>query len=243
MESISEYAKNGGSLSDLRKRIGDLGLTVESAIGFAEWIVDDDAKRAKGMERARNEMDMIAQIGGKRVAAPPAGANNSPGLDPLKAAERYRALLEAGDQIGIVPQLELWGFSQCLHRLSECAMVAIETGHPKACILVDVFHLYKGGSDHRGLGLLSANAVHVLHMNDYPAEPPREKINDSFRIYPGDGVAPVPDILRLLRASGGQKVLSLELFSRKYWEQDPLEVAKAGLEKMKLAAAKAMTEQ
>jgi 2-keto-myo-inositol isomerase len=31
--------------SDLKKRISDCGLTVESAIGFAEWIVDDDARR------------------------------------------------------------------------------------------------------------------------------------------------------------------------------------------------------
>src|ERR1041384_7787926 len=34
VESVSEYVKNGGSLPDLRKRIADSGLTVESAIGF-----------------------------------------------------------------------------------------------------------------------------------------------------------------------------------------------------------------
>jgi 2-keto-myo-inositol isomerase len=241
VDSIAEYSKNGGALSDLKKRIADLGLTVEGAIAFPEWIVDDDARRAKGLEQAKREMDLVAQIGGKRMAVPPAGANNNPGLDPLKAAERYRALLDVGDQIGLIPELELWGFSQCLHRLSECAMVAIQTGHPKACILVDVFHLYKGGSDYHGLALLSANAVQVLHMNDYPAEPPREKIDDKYRCYPGDGIAPIPEILRILRAAGGQKVLSLELFSRKYWEQDPLEVAKTGLEKMKAVATRALS--
>jgi sugar phosphate isomerase/epimerase len=146
-------------------------------------------------------------------------------------------LLEAGDGAGVVPELELWGFSQNLHRLSECAMVAIQTGHPKACILADVFHLYKGGSDYHGLSLLGPRAVQVLHMNDYPADPSRESIDDKFRVYPGDGVAPLVDILRTLRNTGGQKVLSLELFSRKFWEQDALEVAKAGLAKMKAVAA------
>jgi 2-keto-myo-inositol isomerase len=240
VESISEYSRNGGSLADLRKRIADAGLTVEGAIAFSEWIVDDDAKRAKALERAKTEMDLVAQIGGKRIAAPPAGANNAPNLDLFKVAERYRALLEAGDQVGVVPELELWGFSQNMHRLSECALVAIQTGHPKACILADVFHLYKGGSDYHGLALLSANAVPVLHMNDYPAAPPPEKINDSFRTYPGDGVAPLVEILRILRANGGQKVLSLELFTRKFWEQDPLQVAKTGLEKMKAVAERAL---
>ena len=240
IESIDAYKKGGGKLADVRKQLSDSGLTLESAIGFPEWIVDDDAKRAKGLDRAKYEMDLAAQLGGKRLAAPPAGATNTPGLDLFKAADRYRALLEAGDQIGVVPELELWGFSQNLQRLSECAMVAIQTGHPKACVLIDVFHMYKGGTDHRGLNLLSGNALPVLHMNDYPAEPTRDKINDSFRCYPGDGVGPVVDILRVLHAHGNEKVLSLELFSRTYWEQDPLEVAKAGLAKMKAVAEKAL---
>mgnify|MGYP006955170957 CR=1 FL=1 len=33
----------GRKLADLRKRIDDCGLTVESAISFPRWIVDDDA--------------------------------------------------------------------------------------------------------------------------------------------------------------------------------------------------------
>ena len=109
----------------------------------------------------------------------------------------------------------------------------METGHPKACVLADVFHLHKGGSDFRGIHLLSAKAIQVLHMNDYPSEPPREKIDDSYRGYPGDGTAPLTEILRTLRQTGGQKILSLELFSRQYWSQDPLEVARTGLAKMK----------
>ncbi|HWX19513.1 MAG TPA: sugar phosphate isomerase/epimerase family protein [Candidatus Binatia bacterium] len=239
VDSIGDYVKNGGALMDLKKRISDSGLTVEGAIGFPEWIVDDEARRAKGMERARHEMDMVAQIGGKRFAAPPAGATDLPKLDLVKAAERYRALLEAGQQLGVVPQLELWGFSKNLNRLGECVGVAMETGHRNACVLADVFHLYKGGSDFHGMRLLGADAIQVLHMNDFPADPPREKIDDSYRVYPGDGTAPLTDILRTLLSTGGQKVLSLELFNRKYWSEDALAVARTGLAKMKAVAEKA----
>jgi sugar phosphate isomerase/epimerase len=241
ISSIEDYTKGGGSLKDARKRLEDLGLTVQSAIGFSEWLVEDDAKRAKGLERAKYELDLVAQLGGKRLAAPPAGATNAPALDLLKAAERYRALLELGDQAGVVPQLELWGFSKNFYRLGQCVCTAIESGHAKACVLADVFHLYKGGSDFHGLKLLGPNTVQVLHMNDYPSEPPRDQINDSFRVYPGDGSGPLTEILRLLSATGGQKVLSLEVFNRKYWEQDALEVARVGLEKMRATAAKALS--
>jgi 2-keto-myo-inositol isomerase len=239
VEEVQAYAGGGGDLNELRRRISDVGLTVEGAIGFPEWLVNDDERRAKGMDRAKREMELIAQIGGKRIAAPASGATNLPKIEVAQAAERYRALLEAGDQIGIVPELELWGFSKNLNPLGECVAIAMETGHPKACVLADVFHMYKGGSNYRGLVLLGPNTVQVLHMNDYPAEPPREKIDDSYRDYPGNGVAPLAEMLRCLRQPGGQKVLSLELFNRKYWAQDPLEVTRTGLEKMKAVAARA----
>ena len=233
ISNIEEYVKAGGQLADLKKQIADLGLTVESAIGFAEWLAEDDARRAKGLERAKREMEWVAQIGGKRVAAPPAGATDVRGMELLKAAERYRALLEAGERIGVVPQLELWHFSKALGRLSECVAAAVECGHPNACVLADVFHLFKSGSDYRGLKLLTGTAAHVLHVNDYPAEPPREKLDDSHRCYPGDGIAPLKNILQLLRETGGQRVLSLEVFNREYWKEDALAVAKSGLAKMK----------
>lgn len=239
VESIDDYVKSGGTLVDLKKRIADSGLTLEDAIGFPEWLVEDDARRAKGMEQAKREMDMVAQIGGKRLAAPPSGATDLPKLDLMRAAERYRALLEAGQQLGVVPQLELWGFSKNLNRLGECVCVAMETGHPKACVLADVFHLYKGGTEIQGLRLLGPDAIQILHMNDYPADPPREKINDSYRMYPGDGAAPLAEILRLLHATGGQKILSLELFNRKYWSEDALAVARTGLAKMKAVVEQA----
>jgi sugar phosphate isomerase/epimerase len=240
VDSIQDYVKNGGVLTDLRKRITDSGLTVEGAIGFPEWIVDDDARRAKGLERARREMDLVAQIGAIRFASPPAGATDLPKLDPSKAAERYLELLKAGQEIGLIPELELWGFSKNLNHLGECVAIAMETGHSKACVLADVFHLYKGGSQIQGIHLLGRDTIQVLHMNDYPSDPPRDKIDDSYRIFPGDGTAPLTQLLRLLHQTGGQKVLSLELFNRKYWSEDAAEVAKAGLAKMKAATQAAV---
>ncbi len=240
VHKIHKYAGAGGNLKDLRKRIADRGLSVESAISFFRWIIDDDTERAKGFEQAKRDMDILAQIGGKRIAAPPAGATREPGLDLMKAAERYRALLELGDKIGVVPQIELWGSSKNLHRLGQCMFVVIESGHPKACFLPDVYHIYRGGSDFTGLKQLSAHAIQVFHLNDYPADPPRDRIGDRDRVMPGDGIAPITQILRNLCAAGCHPVLSLELFNPNYWKQDPLTVAKTGMAKMKAAVNKAL---
>jgi sugar phosphate isomerase/epimerase len=118
--------------------------------------------------------------------------------------------------------------------------VVIESGHPKACLLPDVFHIYKGGSDFNGLKQISPQAIQIFHLNDYPADPPRDKITDRERVYPGDGIAPLTQILRDLHDNGSRAVLSLELFNPAYWNQDPLTVAKTGLAKMKAAVNKAL---
>lgn len=233
MRDVHHWSEQGGSLADLKKRISDLGLAVVGAIGFPCWIVDDDRQRRQGLETMKRDMDTIARLGGRWIAAPPAGATRATGMDLRTVAERYRTVLELGDRMGVVPQLEIWGPSKTLSRIGEAAFVAVEAGHPKACILLDAYHIYKGGSDIAGLRLLSGAAMHAFHINDYPGDPARSEITDAHRIYPGDGIAPLPLILRTLRETGFRGYLSLELFNRDYWKQDAALVARTGLAKIR----------
>lgn len=232
---LQAHVDGGGTLADLGKRIADAGLTVESVIGFANWIVDDEAQRREGIEQLQRDMEMVRAIGGTRIAAPPVGAHrgDSPRIDLFTVAERYRAILEAGAQIGVTPQVEVWGFSPNLSRLGEAVLVAIEAGHPDACVLPDIYHIYRGGSDFAGLKLLAGAGLHVFHVNDYPTVKPRTEANDADRVYPGDGDAPLAEIMSALRACGFRGALSLELFNRDYWQQDARDVARTGLAKMK----------
>ena len=229
----------GGKAADLKKRIADLGLVVPSAIGFADWIDDDDARRAAGLEQWKRDADLVASIGGIRMAAPPSGAYNV-ALDLRRVAERYRKLLEMSCPLGIVPELEMWGGAKTLSRMSQIAYVLVEAGHPDACGLLDIFHIYKGGSDFAGVRVFNGSALHVLHVNDYPAGLTREKANDSDRVYPGDGAAPIVTLLRDLQAIGYNGMLSLELFNRDYWKQDALTVARTGREKIQALVERAV---
>ena len=99
-------------------------------------------------------------------------------------------------------------------------------------MLADVYHLYKGGSNPEGMRLLSANSMHVMHVNDYPGEPSRARITDAQRVYPGDGVAPLKQIFTILRDIGFTGYLSLELFNKSYAQNsDAQTVAETGLKK------------
>ena len=238
IDEIEKYVGGGGSLPDLRRRLGDSGLTVEGAIGFAEWIVDAPARRSTGLEQAKRDMDLISQIGGTRIAAPPMGMTDTEDRDLLKLAERYRDLCQVGKEFGVTPLLEVWGFSKTLQRLGDAAAVAIESGCENAAILADSYHLYKGGSPVAGLKMLRGEILPVFHINDYPHIAPAI-ITDADRVYPGDGIAPLAEIFRTLQAIGFAGTLSLELFNAEYYKQDARTVAKTGLEKMRAAVQSA----
>ncbi len=242
LRDVDKFMQQGNDLVSLRREIVDLGLTVESSIAFGKWIVNDEKERKAGLDQCRRDMENLRALGGHRMAAPPVGVTDAAGgkLDLNAAADRYRALLELGKQYDVVPQIELWGFSHNMSTLAEVLYVAAAANHPDACILLDVYHLYKGGSNFANMNLVPGPKMHVLHMNDYPAEPPRASIKDEHRVYPGDGVAPLDDILSTLFRGGFRGVLSLELFNREYWKQPPADVAKRGIEKMKAAVASAL---
>ena len=241
VSDVAQYRDAGGSLPDLAKKIADAGLAVESAIGFADWITDDAAKREAGLEQAKRDMDLMRSVGGTRIAAPPVGGRTDRIADLDAVAERYAALCDAGADAGVVPQLEVWGFAATLSKLGEAVYVAAEAARPNATLLLDAYHLHRGGSGRGnpfgGLHLLGPRAMAVFHLNDYPADPPAAELNDRDRVMPGDGAAPLRELFDAFRWIGFDGVLSLELFNPALWARDPLAVAKEGLAKMKAVAA------
>lgn len=241
VREIDAYTAEGGELDNLGDRIADAGLTVENLIGFFEWAVDDPAARTSALEEARRAFDIASRIGCKRLAAPPSGVSGAPGLDLLSAAERYAAVVDLGREFGVVPMVEFWGAANSLGRLGEALLIAAECGRPEACVLADVFHMYKGGSPYEALALLAPGALGLLHMNDFPAAPPRGEIGDADRVFPGDGIAPLRQILRTLHGSGYRGMLSLELFNQSYYAMPAEEVLRVGLEKMESCVQDALS--
>jgi sugar phosphate isomerase/epimerase len=235
MAELHDYQRRGGNFKDLGKLIADLGLKVESSIGFARWIVDDDLERRKGLDEAKRDMEMVLAIGGARIAAPPVGATDRAIPDLEVVADRYRTLAELGAKVGVIPEAEVWGFSKTMSKLGETVLVAMESGHPQACVLPDVYHLFKGGSGFEGLRLVSAKAIGIFHVNDYPKDKDRKVIKDADRVFPGDGVAPLAETFRILRDIGYRGMLSLELFNPEYYKRDAFEVVRTGLDKTRAA--------
>ena len=235
---IHAFLKEGNAASKLRKHLEDHQLKLENAIGFAPWMAEEEATKQKGFAQMKEEMEILAELGGKRIAAPGIGANAP--VDLFRAGQSYKELLDLGRSTGVMPQLEFWGAFDPFHHLGQTLMVAAVANDPDARLLPDVYHLFRGGSGFEGLKMLNGRSVEIFHLNDFPGNIPREKQEDKDRVYPGDGVAPMGEIINTLYDMGGPKVLSLELFNPSYWKEDPLTVAQTGLKKMKEQVAMAL---
>jgi len=236
MDTLQEYLKGGGKIREVKTRLSDLGLRVENNIGFAQWIVDDEATRKQAIEQLKTEMALLAEIGCKRIAATGKGLTSDPAMSLDTIAERYRTVLELGEQCGVIPLMEMWGFQKKLTTVSEVIYIAMQSGHKSAKILLDVFHLYKGNTPLETLSFINPEINPILHMNDYPATLSQAVITDVDRIYPGDGAAPIKQILQTLKHHDHPLILSAELFNTNYYKQDALVVAKTALAKMKAVA-------
>lgn len=217
MSDIKKYLDNGGKVEELRDKLQAHNLILENIIGFSKWCSDDAEERKKAVTQLREEMLITASLGGEYIAAPVQGIS---ALDRNKYddyAERYNAILELGDETGVTPIIELWGMG-ALNKVADCAQIAIATGHPKATMLLDFYHVYRGGNNWDTIDILNGKRLPVIHMNDYPASPSYEKLKDSDRVLPGEGVCEFDVIIPKLYNAGFRGGFSVELFNKSYWE-------------------------
>lgn len=226
---VEAFAQAGGNLTDVRKALDDHGLERPSMIALKGWCEAEAAKHAAAQEDLRRRIDSAQQLGVQRiVASPPLGA-----VAVELATERYGQLLELSVGRGVPASLEFLGFATSLNTLARAWEICAGTGSADATITADAWHLFRGDSKLDSLDDIPPDHLAIFHWDDAPASLPRAQQTDADRVFPGDGLLPLKTIAEKLRHKEWRGYLSLELFHRGYWQRDPVEVARIGLEKMK----------
>lgn len=239
IQELEEYEKNGGNVKDLGKQITDCGMFVIDVIGLWGCMPEPEEAWVAQMEQNRNRMRLCSEVGSKHVAVLPLPDREN--FNMRWATDRYRDLLLIGlNEYGINPAFEFVGFFKGVNRLGQAVMAALDADHAQARIIPDTFHLYRGGSGFEGIQHLDGTFPAVFHWNDVGPTPGQFELADEHRIYPGDGILPLEKLMRDLMAIGATCPLSLEMFNREHWAQDPNVVAETGLRKINEQIARAL---
>ncbi|MGQ9518599.1 MAG: sugar phosphate isomerase/epimerase family protein [Candidatus Fervidibacter sp.] len=230
---IRNYQNEGGAIEDIVKMVQDVGLQVPSMIALHGWMDTHGNAYLRALDECKALLELAAGFGCKRVVASPSMRMEQTPLDIEDAAKRFSDLLKIGREIGVLPMMEFLGFSPKVSRVEHAWEIVKRTGDPEATIVLDPFHLWRGGSSLDNVPDLTGDRIGILHFNDVPAGLKRDLVGDEVRVMPGDGHLPLKELVAEVKRRGYEGVISLELFNRNYWQQDPYEVARIGLEKMK----------
>ncbi|MBO6523140.1 MAG: sugar phosphate isomerase/epimerase [Balneolaceae bacterium] len=226
---LISYEKEGGDVEKLGARIKELGLFVPSVIGLWNAIPPGDKEFEESLEGTRNRMRLAKAIGSQHIQTIPNTVGE--GYDVKKVAQRYRTVLEiAEEEFGLEAALVFVKFFP-LKSMGQAMQVALDSNHPNAKIIPDTYHMYITEGGFNGLKLINGDAIAIFQFADAPGHKAPDDLADADRVFPGDGVLPLPEILRDLYATGFRGCISLELYNPEYHQRDPLEVAKEGFEK------------
>ena len=221
--------EKGRTLAEIRRRLADAGLKVPSVIALSNWMQSEGREKETAFSEAQRRMEQAVAIGASKIVASP--TPDCSHVDINRAADRYCELLELGEKVGVMPCMEFLGFQRNVYQLEQAVAIARQTDHPSASIVLDPFHLYRGGSGFGGIRFLSEVKIAICHFNDAPPAPSQFDQSDSDRVYPGDGILPLEQMLRDLSSIGYDGYVSVELFNPAYWQMDLKQVARRAYEK------------
>jgi sugar phosphate isomerase/epimerase len=228
-DEITEYVNQGGSMADLKKAIDDAGMKVVSVIALHGWVTAEGDENAKVFAECRRRMDQAAELGSRYiVASPPREV-----VDLKKAGARFGELMALGREAGVTATMEFLGFVDGVKTVADAKAIADGSGVPGATIVADVFHMIRGGGSVDDLLTLEGKQLAHFHINDVPAVPDPLTQTDADRVMVGEGIADLRRVIANLRTIGYRGAISLELFNRALWEQDPATVVTRGLDRIR----------
>lgn len=96
--------------------------------------------------------------------------------------------------------------------------------HDALGLMMDTFHYYKSGVSMDAIRAIPTHKLLILHVNDCE-DLPRERLTDKHRLHMGEGVIPLKKMLGIVKATGYDGYLSVEIFRDEYWKQDPVTIS------------------
>ena len=216
-----------GSLDDVRRMLYETGVAAWTINAIDRVGVDGTVGTARAVARCR-ELSRYAQAiecpWVLVVPGPTEGRTDAQVTSDTAAT--LRKMADTAAEFGIGVAFEFMGFPWAAVRdVAGAWAVVQEANRPNLGIIVDTAHFYAGGSTLESIKDVDPARLVVLHINDVE-DVAKPDITDGHRLYPGEGVIPLQDILSAVRATGWDGVLSVELFREEYWHQDPLAVAR-----------------
>jgi len=220
---LDEFLKTD-TLAAARRVVTDAGLTPVSCTPGLQDFWNPHPGRPALLDAFKKRCEQYATFGLTKIYNP-AGTTMKITRDDYKAGlDCIRETGEIAKQFGMTAMIEFVRTSPYISTLTTCVKQIHAAGHPNVRVLFDFYHFWSGQGKFEDLDLLQKGDIGHVHFQDVP-DMPRELLDNTTRLIPGDGVTPIAKILKKLVEKGYAGPLSVELFLPEFQQGDPYEVA------------------
>ena len=222
---FARAAEAGQTAESVLDLVRASGLTVACVGGQHGWMFSDGAERARLIGAMTESCRWAKALGAPTVMSP---ADMGTG-DLARAAASVREIGDIGAAHGLRIALEAPSQAAQLNTLDRLRELIARAGHPSCGLLVDAYHLHRGGGGLRAVEDLEPGEIVYVQYSDVPATglEPGQTAN---RLPPGRGIVPFRDFFRLIQASGYGGHCSYEAPNPAAWARDPVTVAREALD-------------
>ncbi|MHA1699873.1 MAG: sugar phosphate isomerase/epimerase family protein [Promethearchaeota archaeon] len=236
---VFNYLKDS-SIPDLKKLLEHYHLTVHSWNAIELFSLCSEQEFNSILEYTERLMEIGKEIKCELIIAVPSFTNefSLPRSKIIKkTVKRFQSIRKLAAGFDFKVGFEPLGFPTCSVRKIDDALEILELseedGLPESGLVIDTFHFFLAGYKPGDLLSVPRDRVWLVHFND-AIRKPLSTLQDGDRVFPGDGFFNLDGFSQALNDSRYDGVISLELFNEDYWNADPFEIAKVGLDRLKM---------
>ncbi len=223
--TIWRQAVEGKDLSLVRKQIEDSGLSLVSYCRGGFFPHSDTAERQKNIRENLRAMEEAYALGAPSLVLV-CGAHPGQSLEESRRqiVDGIRALLPKAEEyklkLSIEPLHPMYAAERsAVNTLKQANDMCEEINHPLVGVAVDVYHLWWDPDLEKEIKRCGENNwLFAYHICDWKS-PTEDMLND--RGLMGEGCIPIQEITNWVQASGFNGFEEVEIFSHKWWAEDP----------------------
>lgn len=204
--------------AEIRRILADAGLTYLEFEVLTDWFTSGERRAASNAQRAFL-LQAAGELGAQKIKTigdAHGGMDNAIprpwAIDDL--AQAYGQLAREAAQVGAAITLELVPGTG-VRDLPTARAIAEGANEPNAGLLIDIWHLARGGIAYEDVLGLPAHLINAVEIDDAMARQEGSIFEDTIRRrkLPGEGELDVPRFLRSLMATGYSGVHGVEMVS------------------------------
>ena len=239
--ALEGWAKAGIKNVELNARLIDEFLETDTLDGARKVLTDNELTPVHGavsvggllapnpdhltsIDDLKRRLDIFRSLGMKKAYTTGGGSQKLTMDDYKTVVDNMRSVGETAKSFGMMMNVEFVRSSTYMSTLLTGLKLTREAAHPNLGLMFDFYHFWSGLNRLEDMDEIRPGEIQHVHFQDVP-DIPREFLDQTSRIIPGDGVSPLNAMLKKLAEKDYAGPLSVELFLPQFQEGDPYELA------------------